>query len=165
MSHLIALVFDDQFKGEEARTALHHMAGEGRLNIADTVLIAKKRDGKIAVSQEDRVTGQGQKTGHVVGLVAAAITGTFPFILTGAMAGRLVGRLMDHGVAHKFVQNVKQAFEPGTSALIILADSDPERRQVIADRLQEFGPKVLESDLPPNLQRDLEQEIDDARAA
>src|SRR5262249_17765719 len=40
VSHLIALVFEDQFKGEEARAALRRMAGEGLLNIADTVLIA-----------------------------------------------------------------------------------------------------------------------------
>jgi len=33
MSHLIALVFDDQFKAEEARAALHRMAGEGLLDI------------------------------------------------------------------------------------------------------------------------------------
>lgn len=165
MSHLIALVFDDQFKGEEARAALHRMAGEGLLNIADTVLIAKSPGGKTAVSQEHRVTGKGQKTGHVVGLVAAAITGTFPFILAGTTGGRLIGRLMDHGITHRFVKNVKQEVTPGTSALIILADSDPERRRVIGERLQEFGPKVLESDLPPNLQEDLERDIKDARAA
>lgn len=28
MSHSIALVFDDQFKGEEAKPAFHRMAGE-----------------------------------------------------------------------------------------------------------------------------------------
>ena len=165
MSHLIALVFEDQFKGEEARAALYRMAGEGLLNIADTVLIAKKPDGKTEVSQEDRVTGEGQRTGHLVGLVAAAITGTFPFILAGTAGGRLVGRLMDYGITNRFVKNVKQELEPGTSALIVLADSDPERRQVIAERLQEFGPKVLESDLPANVQQDLERDIRNARAA
>lgn len=165
MSHLIALVFEDQFKGEEARAALRRMAGEGLLNIADTVLIAKKSGGRTFVSQEDRVTGEGQKTGHLVGLVAAAITGTFPFVLSSRVAGRLVGRLMDHGITHRFVKNAKQKLEPGTSALIILADSDPERRQVIAERLREFGPKVLESDLPPNIQQDLERDISETRAA
>jgi uncharacterized membrane protein len=50
MSHLIALVFDDQFKGEEARAALHRMAGEGLLEMNDTVFIARKPDGKTSVS-------------------------------------------------------------------------------------------------------------------
>lgn len=164
MSHLIALVFDDQFKGEEARATVHHLAGEGLLEINDTVLIRKSADSKTVVSQEDKVRAKGQKTGHVVGLVAAAVTGTFPFILAGTLGGQLVGRLMDHDITHKFVNRVRQELSPGTSALIILADTDPERRQVISDRLQEFNPKVLESDLPPEIQQGIEKEINERAA-
>jgi hypothetical protein len=43
MSHLIALVFDDQFKGEEARAALHCMAGEGVLEMNDTGSLPGRR--------------------------------------------------------------------------------------------------------------------------
>jgi hypothetical protein len=60
MSHLIALVFDDQFKGEEARAALHRMASEGLLEMNDTVF-ARKPDGKTSVSQEDNVMARVQK--------------------------------------------------------------------------------------------------------
>src|SRR5260370_7462514 len=87
MSHLIALVFDDQFKGEEARAALHRMAGEGLLEMNDTVFIARKPDGKISVSQEDNIIGRDQKIGHVAGLIATAVTGTMPFVLAGTLAG------------------------------------------------------------------------------
>ncbi len=159
MSHLIALVFDDQFKGEEARAAVHSLADEGLLEVDDTVLISKRADSRTVISQEDKVSGTAQKTGHVVGLVAAAITGTFPFMLAGTLGGRLVGRLMDHGGTHKFVKSVKQELAPGTAALIILAEADPERRQVISDRLKELNPKVLESDLPPEIQQGIEREI------
>jgi uncharacterized membrane protein len=101
MSHLIALVFDGQFKGEEARAALHRMAGEGLLEMNDTVFIARKSDGKTSVSQEDNVMGRDQKIGHVAGLIAAAVTGTMPFVLAGTLAGRLTGRLTDHGITRK----------------------------------------------------------------
>ena len=33
MSHLIALIFEDPFKGEEARAAVHRMAGDGLLEL------------------------------------------------------------------------------------------------------------------------------------
>jgi len=165
VSHLIALVFNDQFKGEEARAEFHRMVGEGLLEIKDTVLISKRADSKIVVSQEDQVIGEGQKAGHIAGLVAAAITGTFPFILTGTLGGRLVGRLMDHGITHQFVKNVKQELQPGTSALIVSGESDPERPHVITERLRELDPRVLESDLPPELQHQLESEISEDRAA
>jgi uncharacterized membrane protein len=157
MSHLIALVFDDQFKGEEARAAWDRMEGEGLLEIQDSVLITKRLDGQTQVSLEDNVRHQGQKTGNVAGLVAAAVTGTVPFLLAGTVAGRLVGKLMDHGITQKFVKTVKQEIDPGTSALILLADSAPERRQVIIDRLRIYEPHVVESDLPAELEREIEE--------
>jgi len=55
---------------------------------------------------------------------------------------------------------------PGTSALVMKARSDPERRKRIAERLSVFGPKVLESDLPPELEREINSELQgDRRAA
>ncbi len=159
MSRLIALVFDDQFKGKEARAELHRLAGEGLLAIDDTVIIVKKPDGKTVVSPEDKVTGKGQKAGHVAGLVAAAVTGTMPFIPAGTLAGRLVGRLMDHGITHKFVKDLKPELQPGTSALIVQATSDPERRREVEERMQGFGAKILEADLPPEVEQEIESEI------
>src|SRR5260370_5293913 len=98
MSRLIALVFDDQFKGEEARAELHRLAGEGLLAIDDTVIIVKKPDGKTAVSPEDKVTGKGQKAGHVAGRVVAALTANLPSIPAGTTAGRLCARPLVHRV-------------------------------------------------------------------
>lgn len=165
MSHLIALVFDDLFKAEEARAALHRMAGEGLLDINDSVLITKNAAGKTVVSQEDKVIGKDQKAGHVAGLIAAAVTGTMPFILASTLAGRLVGRLMDHGVTQKFVSDLKREVGPGTSALLLLAASDPERRQAIEEKMRSLGAKILESDLPPEVQQEIESEIERQKAA
>lgn len=165
MSHLIALIFDDQFKGEEARAALHRMVGEGLLQIEDSVLITRKPDGKTTVSQEDNVAKEGQKAGHLLGLVTAAITGTFPFIVTGTLAGRLVGRLMDHGVTNKFIKTVKNETAPGSSALILLGESDPERRQKVSERLRAFGGKVAESDIPPDVREGIEKDFEGQTAA
>ena len=119
----------------------------------------------MTVSQEDKVIRKGQKAGHLLGLVAAAVSGTMPLILGGTLAGRLVGKLMDHGITHRFVKNLKSEVEPGTSALVMLGESDPERRQEIIEHLQEFGPKILESDLPPDVQHEIESEIERQSAA
>jgi uncharacterized membrane protein len=162
VSHLIALVFDDQFRGDEARAALHRMVGEGLLQIEDSVLITRKPGEKTTVSQEDKVNKEGQKTGHLLGLVTAAITGTFPFIIAGTLAGRLVGRLMDYGVTNKFIKTVKNETKSGSSALIVLGESDPERRQKISERLQTFGVKVVESDIPSEMREEIEKDIQTA---
>src|SRR5258708_15175793 len=135
MSHLIALVFDDQFKGEEARAVFHRMAGEGLLEMNDSVFIARKPDGKTSVSQENKVMGRDQEIGHVAELIAAAVTGTMPFVLAGTLAGRLTG----HGITRKFIRDLKQELRPGISGLVVLGGSDPERKHKIVDRIPGFG--------------------------
>jgi uncharacterized membrane protein len=164
MSYLIALVFDDQFKGEEARASLHRMVGEGLLEMNDTVFIARKPDGKTLVSQEDQIMGRDQKIGQVVGVIAAAVTGTVPFVLAGTIAGRLIGKLTDHGITRKFIRDLKQELQPGTSGLVLLGSSDPERRHKIEERMQGFGGRIFESDLPPELQEEIEREIERQKA-
>src|SRR5579863_5810348 len=164
MSHVMALVYDDQFKGKEAGAALHRMAGEGLLEMNDTVFIARKPDGKTSVSQENQVVGRAQKIGHVAGLIAAA-SGTMPFVLAGTLAGRLIGGLTDHGITRRFIKDLKQELRPGTSGLVLLGGSDPERRHKIEERMQGFGRRILESNLPPELQEEIESEIDRQKAA
>jgi uncharacterized membrane protein len=165
VSNLIALIFDDQFKGEEARATLHRMVGEGLLQIEDSVLITRKPDGKTTVAQEDKVTKEGQNAGHLLGLVTGAITGTFPFIIAGTMAGRLVGRLMDHGITNKFIKTVRNETAPGCSALIVLGQSDPERRQKVSERLRTFGGKVVESEMPEEMREEINDAIEGQEAA
>ena len=165
MSHLIALVFHDPFAGEEARAALHRLAGEGLLEIDDTVLIRHALDGRMTVTQEDKLINKGQETGHVLGLVAAAITGTMPLILAGTLAGRLISRFMDDRITRSFIRDVKEEVLPGWSALVALGLADPGRRQFVADHLQGFGAKVLHAEVPATLLQSIEGEIEKDRAA
>src|SRR5262245_26107369 len=140
---LIALVFDDPYKADEARAALHRMEGEGLLEIAETAVIVKKADGKLRVSQDINEVAKDQHIGHVVGLVTAAVTGTMPFILGGTLAGKLIGKLRDDGITNKFLKSVEEELKPNTSVLVLFASSDPERRQKIATRMVGFDPKIL----------------------
>lgn len=165
MGHLTALIFDDQFKGGEARAILHRMAGEQLLKIDDTVVIRKDLEGQTEILQDDKSTKMNPKEGHVLGLLAAAITGSMPLTLAGAVAGRLMRRLMDHGITHKFVKDLKQELKPGTSALILLGQDDPRGRAQIMDRLKGFEPEILESDMPPDLQAEIEKETRGQSAA
>ena len=164
MSYVLALVYDDQFKGEEARAALHRMAGEGLLEMNDSVFITRKPDGKTSVSQEDTVIGRDQKIGQIAGLIVAAVTGTMPFELAGTLAGRLIGKLTDHGITRKFITDLKKELQPGTSGLVVLGSTDPQRRRKIQQRMQAFGGRILETTLPPELQAEIESEIERQKA-
>jgi len=155
-SKLIALVFDDQYKADEARAAVNRMGGEGLLEIDETAVIVKKADGKVRVTQDTNTVGTDTHVGHVAGLITAAVTGTMPFILAGTIGGKLLGKITDHGITNKFIKSVEKELQPSTSVLILCARSDPERRQKVVERLSTFNPKVLDSDLPPELERELE---------
>jgi uncharacterized membrane protein len=158
-SRLVALIFDDPYKAEEAKAALHRMGGEGLLEIDETAFAAKYADGKVRVSQDVNFVGRDQKIGHIAGLLAATVTGTLPFIMVGTLAGRLLGKLTDHGITNKFLKHVSSQLQPDTSVLIVLAHSDDERRQKVLDRLQVFAPKLLESDFPDELEQELSAEL------
>jgi uncharacterized membrane protein len=159
-SRLLALVFDDPYDADEAKAALYRMGGEGLLELDETAVVVKQQDGKVRVTQDVSTVSEGQHSGHVLGLVAAAVTGTMPLIMAGTLGGRLLGRLTDHGITDKFTKDVGKELQPGTSALLLLARADaehpqPERRRKVIERLRQWSPRVLESDLPPELEEEL----------
>src|SRR4051812_10371373 len=98
MSQLVALVFEDMYSADEARAALRRMAGEGLLDLEEAALIEVDAAGKTRVRQDVDTIAQRQQLGHMVGLVAAAVTGTMPLIFASTMAGRLIGHLTDDGI-------------------------------------------------------------------
>lgn len=162
---LIALVFDDPYKADEARAALHRMGGEGLLEIDETAVIAKTPDGKVRVSQDTNIVDNNKHFGHIAGLVTAALTGTMPFILAGTVGGALLGKLRDDGITNKFLKSLQKELQPNTSVLVVFARSDPERRKQVGKRLMVFDPKLLESDMPPELEQEIENEMKEIKRA
>ena len=156
---LLALVFDDLYKADEARAALLRMEGEGLLELDETAVIVNKDGEKMRISQDINIVSKRQQAGHMLGILAANLTGTMPFILAGTVAGRLIGRFTDNGVTNSFINQVKKELAPGTSALLLCARSDAERRAKVIERLRPFGPKLLQSNLPPELEQELEQAL------
>jgi uncharacterized membrane protein len=91
VSTLIALVFDDPYKADEARAALLRMEGEGLLEATEMAVIVKKDGERVRITQDTNIVSNRQHAGHLAGLVAASLTGTMPLILVGTVVGRLVG--------------------------------------------------------------------------
>jgi uncharacterized membrane protein len=159
MSTIVALMFDDPYKAEEARAALHRMGGEGLLEIDETALIVKDPQGRMRLSQDLNVVSKDRRTGHILGMIVAAITGTMPFIVAGAAAGHILGRLTDNGTTNTFIKQIGKDLRPGTSALIMLGRSDEQRRQRVIEHLGPFQPKLVESDLPTDLENELQRSL------
>src|SRR5262245_55024801 len=164
-NRLVALVFDDPYKADEARAAVRRMSGEGLMEIVETALIEKRGDGKVRVSQDTDTVEKDQHIGHIAGLVTAALTGTLPFILGGTIAGKLIGRLRDNAITDKFLTSVEKELKPNTSVLVLYGRTNPEQEKKVVKRLAAFNPKVLESDLPAEVAQALRDSLQTAAKA
>ena len=165
MNQLIALVFDDPYKADEARAALFRMEGEGLLDIDETAVVVRKEGGRVRITQDINIVSKRKQTGHLIGLIAANVTGTMPFILAGTIAGKIFGDLTDNGVTNDFIDRVKKELAPGKSALLLCARAEEEGRRRIVERLLPWNPRVLDSDLPEDLESSIDKALLQAEAA
>lgn len=154
-SKLLALLFDDPYKADDVRALIHRLESDGLSEMDEAAVIVRKADGRTRVTQDLEIIAEGRPLGHVASLVASALTGTAPFVLVGTAVGRVIGRLNVHGLTNRFVQGVGRELRPGTSALILLVRSNGPHRNQVVERLRAWQPRILESDLPPELEADI----------
>ena len=166
MSKLMALVFDDPYKADEARAALLRMEGEGLCDIEESAVISKKEGEKTRVSQDINVVENRHQTGKTIGIIVASLTGTLPLIGIGELAGYLIGRFTDNGVTNSFIKDVQKELGPNTSALLTFGSTAGEQaRNQIIDNLRKWNPKIFRSDLPPELEQELRNALDQKQAS
>jgi uncharacterized membrane protein len=147
MGKLLALVFDDPYKADEARPALFRLEGEGLLQVGASAVITRRADARMRLTED--VTVIERKAWRGAGLVNAAVTGTFPLTLARALARRVLGMLTREGVPRSFVTQVAMRLRPGTSALVIRACPGAEHGAKIEERLRGLDSSTLAPSLSP----------------
>lgn len=127
MSSLVVVSFDSPDEAEAVLEALKGQSGYGNISLDDTAVVSKDSDGKVHVKNHVShgtmvATGVGALLGLMLSFIAFPIAG----LLLGIGGGALVGRAMDLGVDGKFVKEVSESLQPGTSALFVLVhDANP----------------------------------------
>jgi uncharacterized membrane protein len=121
MSHLVAVVFDDEVTAFEMRAALVKMQREYLVDLEDAVVVTKDAKGKTRLDQAVNLTSAGAIGGGFWGLLIGMIF-LNPLLgaAIGAGAGALSGRLNDIGLNDKMMKDIGQSFTPGSSALFVL---------------------------------------------
>ena len=145
-SSLIVLAFDTMDEAEKVHEALVQGKKEGLLTIQDSAVVVKDTDGKVKVKNQVSsgtwiATGVGGALGLLIGAVFFPIGG----LLLGLGGGALVGKFMDLGVDGKFVKQVGEEIQPGTSALFVLVDKENPGAELAI--LRQFKGKVLQTNL------------------
>jgi uncharacterized membrane protein len=159
-SNLVVIAFEDMQTAGEVHDALVSAKKQGLVTIDDSAVVVKDMDGKVTVdNQVSRGTWMGTIIGGGLGLLVGAIFFPIGGLVLGAAGGALVARAMDLGVDGKFVDEVKDKIDPGTSALFILAH-DANTAAVLAV-LREYKGHVLQTTLDTEAEEAIKKALKD----
>jgi uncharacterized membrane protein len=152
MSNLVVITFDDMEEAGKVREALKDQAAN--ISLDDSAVVVKDEEGEIHVKNEvDRGVAVGALGGGALGLLIGGLLFPVGGLILGAVGGALVGKMLDTGVDKKFVDDVGEHLQPGTSALfIIVRDANPN---VALAALRPYKGKVLQTSLPPEAEAEL----------
>ena len=151
---LVVITFDDENGAREAVHALRNIEKAGRLNIEDSAVIRRDEDGKIHVDNQASGAVKGGATiGGVLGLIIGGILFPIGGLILGAVGGAAVGKMMDTGVDKKFVQDVSDSLQPGSSALFVTSTGGDPAAVVAA--LHQFKGTVYHTNLSSEAEQSL----------
>ena len=155
MSFLTVVVFEDEEQASEVRESLKSIQKQGLLDLDDSAIIVKDEDGQVHVKNEvDRGIKVGIAGGGLIGLfVGFMFGGPLGSLLLGGIGGAIVGKVAAMGIDKKFVNEVKEKMEPGTSALFLLV-RDANANAAIA-ALRPYEGTVYYTTLDPEAEEEL----------
>jgi uncharacterized membrane protein len=122
---LFIATFDNEFQAKQSLQDFQAMDKEGSIELIDAAVIVRGADGKVNFEETADPSGKkwakrGAIAGGVVGLI-------FPPTLiasavAGGAAGGIWGKIRDKGFKDEDLKAVGESMEPGTSAIIAIAE-------------------------------------------
>ena len=154
MSDLIVIVFEDMEEAGKLRETLRSAERTDYISLDDSAVVVKDEDGKVHVKNEmDRGVKIGAVGGGLLGLLLATVFFPIGGLIIGALGGALVGKAFGTGVDKKFVEDVEEHMQPGTSAIFFLIREG--NADVAAAALRPYKGKVLQTTLPSEDEEEL----------
>ena len=128
---LVARVFDDMQGADQALDFLHQLQTQekGTFKIRNAVVLVKDAAGEVSAREvaEQKETRRGRwlgaLAGGLVGLAAGPV-GALVGALAGLGAGNLAASKHDAGFSQQFLAGLEEHLQPGTSALVVLAEHE-----------------------------------------
>jgi uncharacterized membrane protein len=149
---LVGVAFRQRLMAQEYLMAMSRLRSEGSLRLKDAVIVEKRDNGDVKVTETiDPTPGRSALNGAMwtglLGLFVGGPVGWLAGIGIGAGAGAMTAKLVDLGIPDEWVDWFKQVVQPGTSAVIILAEQVDVR--ALEREAQRFpGAELIESTLP-----------------
>lgn len=146
MSDLIVIAYDNEEKANEVRSKMLAMRKEYLLDLEDAVVAVKKADGKVKLQQMYALTAGGALSGGFFGLLIGTLfLSPILGLVVGAGAGAVSGALTDIGIDDKFMKDLADTFQPGTSLLFVLIKKMTEDK--VLEELRGTGGTIIKTSL------------------
>jgi uncharacterized membrane protein len=133
---LFLAVFDNESQAATALKDFRAMHREGSIDLVDAVAVVRRADGKVTFEETADPSGKtwakrGAIAGGVVGLIfpPSIIAG----LAVGGAGGGIWGKIRDKGFKDEDLKTIGDSLEPGTSAVIAIAEDRVVQR--LADGL------------------------------
>ena len=151
---LVVFTFDEENEARSALDALRNLEKAGRLSIDDSAVIRRDEDGKIHVDNKiDSSVKGGAAIGGMLGLIIGGLLFPIGGLILGVAGGAAIGKMMETGVDKKFVEDVSNSLQPGSSALFVTSNGG-DRAAVVA-ALQPFKGTVYHTNLSSEAEQSL----------
>src|SRR5882757_8844370 len=158
MSDLIAIGYPDEQTAELAADEARRLAKDLIIEPDAIASIVRDKEGKFHVHTSHHPVGAGATWGGFWGLLFGLLF-FVPFfgLAIGAGIGALMGKVEKSGLDKEFQQQVRDALQPGTSALFLIVEKVTPDKAV--DALKQYGGTVLKSSLSKDAESDLQDAL------
>lgn len=162
MSTLVVIGYDDQYKAEEVRLKLKKMQKDYLIDLEDAVVAVKDEKGKVKLHQAYNLTAAGAVSGGFWGTLIGLIFLSPLFgMAVGAAAGAVSGALADVGIDDKFMKELAETMNAGSSVLFVLVrKATPDK---VLEELKGTGGKVLKTSLSHSDEEKLQEALTAAK--
>jgi len=158
MSNLVVIGFDDEHKAFELRAELAKLQKEYLIEMADVVVVTKDEKSKVKLHQAVNLTAAGAASGSFWGLLLGMVLlNPLLGMVAGAGVGAIGGKFTDIGIDDKFMKELGETFQPGSSGLFVLVrNATPDK---VLEALKGFGGKVLKTSLTADKEETLREAL------
>ena len=157
MDRMLVVVFNDENKAFQGKTALMQLQDQGNINLYGYAVVEENADRSATIKQADNSGPLGSLFGMSFGALVGALFGPAGFLL-GSAAGLGGGAAVDFtnlGVGQDYLDDVAKTLKPGKVALI--AEVDEEWTAPVDSSMEALGGVVLRRTLS-DVQRQVREE-------
>lgn len=163
---IVGISFEDSYRSQEFLTAVTRLNANGALRLLDAVVVNKDDDGRTRVKETvDLQPGRAALSGAVwtglLGLIVGGPVGWIAGLGVGAGAGAITAKVVDVGVPDEWVKWFRDAVEPDTYTVVILA-SDVDTDSLVAEASRFGGGHLVYSNMDPYAIRRIEIALGEA---